>query len=112
MPGDYFWKFANLRLLRGYQVAHPGKKLSFMGNEFGQFTEWDYRKELDWMLLGYEMHQKMQSYTRELNRFYLNHAALWQIDDSWDGYQWIQPDEQELSIIAFRRIDQPGGNCW
>ena len=108
MPGDYFWKFANLRLLRGYQVAHPGKKLSFMGNEFGQFTEWDYRKELDWMLLGYEMHQKMQSYTRELNRFYLNHTALWQIDDSWDGYQWIQPDEQDLSIIAFRRIDRAG----
>lgn len=106
LPGDYFWKFANLRLLRGYQIAHPGKKLCFMGGEFGQFTEWSFHKELDWMLLNYEMHQKMQAYTRDLNRFYLNHDQLWADDSSWEGYQWIQPDDGDNSIIAFRRIDR------
>ena len=106
MPGDYFWKFANLRLLRGYQMAHPGKKLSFMGNEFGQFTEWSFHKELDWMLLGYEMHQKMQAYTRDLNLFYKNHDQLWAEDYSWEGYQWIQPNDGDNSVLAFRRIDK------
>ena len=104
MPGDYFWQFANLRLLRGYQMAHPGKKLSFMGNEFGQFTEWNYQKELDWMLLDYEMHQKLQAYTRDLNQFYLREDALWADDQDWEGYQWIQPDDADNSILAFRRI--------
>ncbi len=105
MPGDYFWKFANLRLLRGYQMTMPGKKLSFMGNEFGQFSEWDFQKGLDWNLLGYEMHQKMLEYTRDLNRFYLDNPCLWADDGSWDGYQWIQPDDQDNSIFAWRRID-------
>ena len=105
MPGDYFWKFAGLRLLRGYQMVQPGKKLCFMGGEFGQFIEWDYRKELDWMLLDFEQHRKMQDYTRDLNRFYLENTPLWADDSSWNGYQWIQPDDGDNSIISFRRID-------
>ncbi len=105
MPGDYFWKFSGARLLRGYQMTHPGKKLSFMGNEFGQFIEWDYKKGLDWLLLDYEMHRKMQSFTRDLNRFYKENDPLWADDLSWNGYQWIQPDDGDNSILAWRRIN-------
>ncbi len=105
MPGDYFWKFSGARLLRGYQMTHPGKKLSFMGNEFGQFIEWDYKKGLDWLLLDYEMHRKMQSFTRDLNRFYKENDPLWADDLSWNGYQWIQPDDKDNSIFAWRRIN-------
>lgn len=105
---DYYWKFANLRVLRGYQMAHPGKKLCFMGGEFGQFIEWDYRKELDWMLLDYEMHQKMLAFNRDLNRFYLQEDALWSNDLNWEGYQWVQPDDSDNSILAFRRIGRQG----
>ena len=105
MPGDYFWKFANLRLLRGYQMTCPGKKLSFMGNEFGQFIEWDFKQGLDWLLLDYEMHKKMQDFSRDLNRFYLDNPPLWYDDQSWNGYQWIQPDDPDNGIFAWRRID-------
>jgi 1,4-alpha-glucan branching enzyme len=106
MHGDYFWKFSNLRLLRGYQMAHPGKKLSFMGNEFAQFIEWNHGQELDWMLFDFEAHRQMHTYTRELNHFYLKYDQLWSHEQGWDGYQWIQPDDQENSILAFRRIDK------
>ena len=105
MPGDYFWKFANLRLLRGYQMTTPGKKLSFMGNEFGQFIEWNHAQGLDWLLLDYDMHQKMLDYTRDLNQLYLKHPTLWYDDQSWNGYQWIQPDDADNGILAWRRID-------
>ena len=105
MPGDYFWKFANLRLLRGYQMTCPGKKLSFMGTEFGQFIEWDFKQGLDWLLLDYEMHKKMQDFSRDLNRFYLDNPPLWYDDQSWNGYQWVQPDDADNGIFAWRRID-------
>ena len=108
MPGDYFWKFANLRLLRGYQMAHPGKKLQFMGGEIGQFTEWNFHHGLDWMLLDYEMHRKTQLFFKELNHFYKNNPPLWADDLSWEGYQWIQPDDGDNSIISFRRIAPSG----
>ena len=106
MPSDYRWKFSNLRLLLGYQMAHPGKKLTFMGAEFGQFIEWNFRQGLDWMLLDYEQHQKMQAFTRDLNHFYIDNGQLWADDLSWDGYQWIEPDDSGNSILAFRRIDK------
>ena len=108
MPGDYRWKFSNLRLLLGYQMAHPGKKLTFMGAEFGQFIEWNFRQGLDWMLLDYEQHQKMQAFTRDLNHFYIDNGQLWADDLSCDGYQWIEPDDSGNSILAFRRIDKKG----
>ena len=104
MPGDYFWKFANLRLLRGYQMAHPGNKLQFMGGEIGQFTEWNYRQQLDWMLLDFEMHRKLQTWFRDMNIFYKENVPLWEDDGSWEGYQWLQPDDCDNSLIAFRRI--------
>ena len=110
MPGDYFWKFAGARLLRGYQMAHPGKKLCFMGAELGQFTEWNFNKDIDWTVLDFEMHQKINLFYKELNHFYKQHPELWSDDLSWSGYQWIQPDDADASVLAFRRIDPKTGN--
>ena len=105
MPGDYNQKFDNLRALYGYMMAHPGKKLTFMGSELAQFNEWNYRTQLDWNLLEFERHRQMQTFVRDLNRFYLTHPQLWQDDLEWEGYQWIQPDAGDDNLLAFRRID-------
>ncbi len=106
MPGDPFWKLAQLRLLRGYQMAHPGKKLHFMGLEFAASTPWSSRRVLDWTLPEGEVNGKALDYWRTLNRFYLNHEALWADDYSWDGFQWIQPDDAQNAVLAFRRMDR------
>ncbi|MEG6585392.1 1,4-alpha-glucan branching protein GlgB [Dendrosporobacter sp. 1207_IL3150] len=103
MPGDYWQKFANLRAFYGYWMAHPGKKLLFMGGEFGQFIEWKYYDSLDWHLLDYPMHKKLQDYTRALNKFYCEQAALWEIDCDWQGFEWIDCQDYNQSIIAFMR---------
>ena len=108
MPGDYETKFNNLRAFYGYMMAHPGKKLLFMGGEFAQFIEWDYAKELDWMLLDYDAHKNMQKYVKDLNTFYLSHPEFWENDKDWEGFNWIIPDDYAQSIVAFIRTDRKG----
>lgn len=108
MPGDYDMKFAGLRAFMTYVMAHPGKKLTFMGAEFGQFDEWNYQKQLDWNLLDFPMHGKLKEFNKQLNKFYLDHPELWEVDGSWEGFQWIALDDYKQSIIIFRRIDKNG----
>ena len=108
MPGDYNQKFAGLRTFMGYMMTHPGKKLLFMGCEFGQFIEWDYHKQLDWMLLDYESHRKTKDYIRVLNHYYLAHPALWQVEDNWDGFRWLNADDNTRSVITYYRADEKG----
>ncbi|MEA4971382.1 MAG: 1,4-alpha-glucan branching protein GlgB [Candidatus Pelethousia sp.] len=109
MPGEYEDKFRQLRLLLMYQFAHPGKKLNFMGGEFGQFIEWDFRRPLDWFLLSYPSHGDMQLFTRQLNRFYARTPALYEQDDDWQGFEWLAADDNVHSILVFIRRDSRGG---
>jgi len=104
MPGDYWQKFAGLRCFFGYWMAHPGKKLLFMGGEFGQFIEWNENDSLDWHLVEqYEKHTQLQTYSRALNKFYRDNKSLWQVDFDWNGFQWIDCNDNDNSIISFIR---------
>lgn len=103
MPGDDWQKFANLRLLLGYLYAHPGKKLLFMGGEFGQRKEWVHDESLEWHLLQYAPHQRIQQWVRDLNRFYRSEPALYQLDFVPGGFEWIDISDWEKSIIGFMR---------
>jgi 1,4-alpha-glucan branching enzyme len=103
MPGDYWEKFAQLRLLLGYMFAHPGKKLLFMGFEIGQFSEWKDKEQLDWHLLDYEMHQKLNDYVKLLTKVYKRSKALYELDHLQDGFEWIDADNSNQSIFSFMR---------
>ena len=103
MPGSYEDKFSGNRAFLGYMYAHPGKKLTFMGEEFGQFKEWDYKEGLEFFLLGYEKHSKLQTFYKELNHFYLSTPALYSVDDKWEGFSWIDADLNDRNIYSFIR---------
>ena len=108
MPGAYEWKFAGCRAFLGYMMAHPGKKLNFMGYEIGQFREWDYEQSVEWFLLDYPAHSQLKTYVRALNKFYIETPALWEIDYGWDGFQWISADDSSQNIVIFLRKDKKG----
>ncbi|MBI5346380.1 MAG: 1,4-alpha-glucan branching protein GlgB [Chlamydiae bacterium] len=103
MPGDEWQKYANLRLLMGYLFAHPGKKLMFMGNEFGQRSEWQHDSSLDWQVLEYPIHRGLKKWVSSLNLFYKQHPALHEIDFSFDGFEWVDCNDYENSILSFKR---------
>lgn len=103
MPGDYWQKFAGLRASYGFMYGHPGKKLLFMGGEFGQFIEWDYKRSLDWHLLDYDMHKKIQTFVKDLNNLYKNEKALHQVDFHYEGFEWIDCNDNDHSIVSFIR---------
>lgn len=103
MPGDVWQSFANLRLSYGFMMGHPGKKLLFMGGEFAQYSEWSEARSLDWHLLQYADHQEMQAYVKELNHLYAEESAFWAEDFDPNGFQWIECDDAESSIVSFVR---------
>ncbi|WP_435368060.1 1,4-alpha-glucan branching enzyme [Neobacillus niacini] len=106
MPGDYWRKFAQLRLLFGYLLTHPGKKLLFMGGEFGQYDEWKDLEDLDWELLDFDMHRMLQDYFKELMQLYKRSKALWELDHTYEGFEWIDADNKDQSIFSFIRKDK------
>jgi 1,4-alpha-glucan branching enzyme len=103
MPGDDWQRFANLRLLTGYLYTHPGKKLLFMGSEFGDRQEWDHDRSLDWHLLDNPPHHDLQRWIKDLNRFYRSQPALYQLDFEPDGFEWIDSTDYEQSVLSFLR---------
>ena len=103
MPGDVWQKFANLRLLYGFMFGHPGKKLMFMGGEFGQWREWDHASSLDWNLLEYPMHQGLSLWARDLNHLLKNECPLHEVDFEGQGFQWIDANDTLQSVVSFVR---------
>lgn len=108
MPGDKWQKLANLRALYGYMYGHPGKKLLFMGSEFGQINEWDWNWQLDWYLLSDEAHRGILEFIKDLNFLYRSQRAMYELDFHWDGFQWIDFSDHEKSIVSFFRKTPDG----
>ncbi len=108
MPGDEWQKFANLRMFYAWMYGHPGKKLLFMGGEFGQWREWNHDQSLDWHLLDEPPHDGLRRLVQHLNYVYKNEAALWDQDDSYDGFEWIDFHDADNSVVAFMRKSRKG----
>ncbi len=105
MPGDYWQKFANLRLFMGYMMTYPGKKLMFMGSEFGQFNEWNYAEELGWGHLSYDSHRQVADYFKDINKLYRDLPALYK-NDKVDGFKWLSYQDGDNQILSFVRMAQ------
>jgi 1,4-alpha-glucan branching enzyme len=108
MPGDEWQQFANLRLLFGYMWAHPGKKLLFMGGEFGQRREWQHEESLEWHVLGYPLHEGVREWVADLNRCYRAEPALHDFDCERGGFEWIDANDRDNSVLSFVRRNLPG----
>ena len=108
MFGGYDDKFGCMRAFLMYMMTLPGKKLMFMGCEYAPFREWDYENQLEWFMLDYPRHSQMKDYVRALNHFYLENRPLWEIDDSWDGFEWIDPDRCEDNTLSYIRKSADG----
>lgn len=109
MFGTYDEKFAAMRVFMTFLMTHPGKKLLFMGTEYAPFREWDYENELEWFMLRYPRHVEMQRCVKRLNELYLTEPALYEIDDGWDGFCWIEPNDRDRNTISYRRRAIDGG---
>ncbi len=108
MPGAYEDKFSQLRAFNAYMTAHPGKKLNFMGNEYGQFKEWNYKEGLEFFMLKYPLHKNLYEYNVNLNNIYISTPSLYEIDYSWQGFSWISADEANNNVLSFKRFDKQG----
>lgn len=108
MPGDYELKFAGVRNYLTYMFAHPGKKLLFMGSELGQWAEWDWQRELDWVLTEFPQHKGLQAFIKELNWLYRTVSPLHEIENSWDGFEWLVADDASANVLVFERRDKKG----
>jgi 1,4-alpha-glucan branching enzyme len=104
MPGDEWQRFANVRAFLAYMFAHPGKKLMFMGSEFGQTDEWNHERALEWWLLQFAVHYKLQTFVRELNALYRREPSLYEVDDTYSGFEWIDLQDADSSVISFVRF--------
>lgn len=104
MPGDTWREFAGMKMLAVWQMTHPGRKLNFMGQEIAQFIEWREYEELEWFLLKYENHANHQKFMMQLNRFYLEHPALWENDTGWEGFAWGDADNNEQGVLTYFRF--------
>ncbi|GHV08922.1 1,4-alpha-glucan branching enzyme GlgB [Clostridia bacterium] len=106
MPGYYDDKFAGMRAYLSYMIAHPGRKLLFMGGEFGQFGEWNFKHSLDWHLLEQDRHAQLSHFVAVLNQFYLDNPALWENDEDWNGFNWLCCDDYQGNTLAMRRVSK------
>jgi 1,4-alpha-glucan branching enzyme len=112
MPGDIWQQFANLRMFYAWMYAHPGKKLLFQGGEFGQWNEWDHSKSLDWHLLDYPLHAGLRRLLQHLNWIYKSEPCLWELDDSYEGFEWIDFHDADNSVVAFMRKARNGASIF
>ena len=108
MPGDEWQQLAGVRGFYAYTMAHPGKKLSFMGMELGTEQEWHYEDQLDWAVLEKEGNRQLHQYIKDINHFYLKESPLWEDDYSWEGFQWLVPDDNQNNVVVFLRRDKAG----
>ncbi len=108
MPGDDRQQLAGVRAFTAYLLAHPGKKLTFMGAELGQWHEWDFAGQLDWYLLENEENRQLHHFFKDINAFYLSQSPLWDIDFSWEGFEWLVADDNHNNVVVFLRRDREG----